>query len=246
MNEASKKGRLFLIPTPLWEGEISTIPDITRKVALEITCYAVENLRSGRRFLKALDSHKNIDDCTFFEIDKHGKYTVDKGFFDAILVGKDGGILSEAGCPCIADPGFLLVKEAHAKGIQVIPLVGPNSVIMALMASGLNGQYFHFHGYLPIEKEKRIKMIRNFGEQKHAAPQIFIETPYRNQGLLEDLLRYSGADTELCIACDITAPEQFILTKTIHEWSKGIPDIQKKPTVFIILPPKQKRHDRHR
>lgn len=244
---ATKKGRLFLIPTPLWEGEISGIPEMTRKAALEITCYAVENLRSGRRFLKALDSNKDIDACTFFEMDKHGKYTVEKGFFDTILDGKDGGILSEAGCPCIADPGFHLVKEAHHRGIEVIPLVGPNSVIMALMASGLNGQYFHFHGYLPIEKEKRIKMIRNFGEQKHAAPQIFIETPYRNQGLLEDLLRYSGAETELCIACNITAPDQFIQTKSIQEWSKMTPDIQKKPTVFIVLPPKQpRRHDRHR
>lgn len=236
MKKKSSSGILYLIPAPLWEHEVSGISQAVREITLSLSLFAVEEIRTTRRYLRSLDKTFDIDGSQFFEMDKHGKYGIDQQFLKEIANGKNGGIISEAGCPCVADPGYNIVYEAHQMGITVKPLTGPNSILLALMASGFYGQKYHFHGYLPIEKEKRMKALKGFSDMTNPVPQIFIETPFRNQPMLEDIIRFSHPEIELCIAAELTSPHEFIGTKTIKEWSKNLPDLHKKPVVFIINP----------
>ena len=201
-----------------------------------IEVYLVENLRSARRYLKLLDKHINIDALTFFEIGKHSDFAKFPSYLQPVFGGKNAAVLSEAGCPGIADPGSELVKIAHEKGIQVVPIVGPSSLLLALISSGFNGQQFHFHGYLPIDGQERKKALTTMeaNVQGSGTTHFFIETPFRNEKLLHALLANLNNKTKLCIACDITLPSEFIKTKTVASWKKQIPQINKRPTVFLI------------
>ena len=231
------KANIYLIPSPLGTGTIDTVlPDYIKKIINKIDYYIVENVRTARRFLKKAGIQTLIDDLEFMILDKHTQPQELETFLLPISKNKDIGIISEAGVPCIADPGAEIVKIAHKKNIRVIPLVGPSSILLALMASGLNGQNFAFTGYLPIQtrnKTEKIKFLENRSVKENQS-QIFMETPYRNQKLLEDLLKTCWSDTKLCIAADITLTTEFIKTKTVQEWNENIPDIHKRPTIFLI------------
>jgi len=236
MPENAKTGTVYLIPIPVADGALHTLsPEITTLTG-KLGYYFVENVRTTRRFLRSLHKDLVIDSLHFSEIDKH------TGPNTALLIqwlkeGHDIGIMSEAGCPGIADPGAELVAAAQNIGIKVVPLVGPSSLILALMASGLNGQSFCFTGYLPVKEPMRSKRIKDLEaiSLKENQTQLFIETPYRNDHLLEDLLKNCNPKTRLCIAQNITAANELIKTKTIAEWSKKIPIIGKVPAVFLIL-----------
>jgi len=231
------KANIYLIPSPIGTGAIDTVlPDYVKKIINKIDYYIVEDLRTARRFLKKAEIQTSIDDLKFMVLDKHTQPQELEAFLLPISKNKDIGIISEAGVPCIADPGAEIVKLAHKKNIRVIPLVGPSSILLALMASGLNGQNFAFAGYLPIQTRNRtekIKFLENRSVKENQS-QIFMETPYRNQKLLEDILKTCRSNTKLCIATDITLDTEFIKTKTVQEWKANMPDIHKRPTIFII------------
>ncbi|MCF6240498.1 MAG: SAM-dependent methyltransferase [Bacteroidales bacterium] len=231
------KGNLYLIPVSLGENKLNNIlPEKNFKIINEITHYIVENIRSARRFLvKAGIKHK-IDDLTFYEINKHSKPDEYHKYLSAALNGENIGVISEAGCPGIADPGADIVAIAHQKNIRIIPLVGPSSIFLALMASGMNGQNFAFKGYLPIKKPQRIKQLKadELRSANENQTQIYIEAPYRNKPLLEDMLNNLKPSTKLCIAADVTLKSEFIKTKSIKDWKKSIPEINKKPAIFVL------------
>jgi 16S rRNA (cytidine1402-2'-O)-methyltransferase len=232
----TKTGKLYLIPIPIADGALQTLSQEVAQYTGGITHFFVENIRTARRFLRSLHPALVIDSLHFSEIDKHTGA-------DTLLLrtwlkdGHDVGILSEAGCPGIADPGADLVAIAHNMGVQVIPLTGPNSLILALMASGLNGQSFCFNGYLPVKDPMRSNRIKELEaiSAKENQTQLFIETPYRNDHLLTDLLKHCNPKTRICIALNITAPDAFIKTKTIAEWNKEKPVLGKSPAVFLML-----------
>jgi 16S rRNA (cytidine1402-2'-O)-methyltransferase len=231
------KGKLYLIPTILGEGtQEATLPSPITKLIKEIDVFIVENLRTARRHIKQLDREKDIDATTFYSYGKHDTLNLEQDFLPHILSGQNVGLLSEAGLPCIADPGSKIVAYAHDFQIDVAPFVGPSSVLLALMASGLNGQNFSFTGYLPIEKSERTKTIKKLEElsKKRGQTQIFMETPYRNNQLIEALLKTCSNNTKLCIANDITLPTENIKTKTIAEWKQAKVNIHKKPAIFLI------------
>ena len=229
-------GTLHLIPVPLALEQINTIPETVRQTACELKYYFVENLRTARRFLKAFHKSVNIDAIQFSEINKQSQtdiYTLKQW----LKAGYDVGVMSEAGCPGVADPGSELVAAAQELGANIMPYVGPSSILLSLMGSGFNGQSFRFVGYLPVKEPQRSKTIKELEQlaQKNKETQIFIETPYRNNVLMEELIKHCHPhQTKLCIAVDITAPEQMIQTKTIAQWSKSKPDIHKRPTIFLI------------
>lgn len=230
------KGILYLIPIPISEGALQTLPAEVAEHTGHITHYFVENVRTARRFLRALHPALVIDNLQFSEIDKHNG--PDTALFGKWL--KEGvtiGIMSEAGCPGIADPGTELVSIAQNMGAKVVPLTGPNSIILALMASGLNGQSFCFTGYIPVKDPMRTKRIKELEATsiKEKQTQIFIETPYRNDQLLADLLKHCSSKTRICIAQHITAPDAVIKTKTVAEWSKEKHVLGKTPAVFLML-----------
>lgn len=231
-------GKLFLIPCPLgiWDDSSATIPAATQHILKELKFFAVEEVRTARRYIKKVYPEADIDNTTFYVLNKHTKFDELMSFLQPCLQGNDMGVLSESGCPGIADPGALLVETAHQLNIKVVPLVGPSSIIMSLMASGFNGQSFAFNGYLPIEKNEKIKKIKALEQwaAKSNQSQIFIETPFRNNALLQDILANCKDDTMLCVASEITTPEEFILAKPISYWKKNKPDLNKKNTVFII------------
>jgi len=231
------KANIYLIPSPIGTGAIDTVlPDYVKKIINKIDYYIVEDLRTARRFLKKAEIQTSIDDLKFMVLDKHTQHQELEAFLLPISKNKDIGIISEAGVPCIADPGAEIVNLAHKKNIRVIPLVGPSSILLALMASGLNGQNFAFAGYLPIQTRNRtekIKLLENRSVKENQS-QIFMETPYRNQKLLEDILKTCRSNTKLCIATDITLDTEFIKTKTVQEWKANMTDIHKRPTIFII------------
>jgi 16S rRNA (cytidine1402-2'-O)-methyltransferase len=196
----------------------------------------VENIRTARRFISSLKVEKNIPDLEFEVLDKNTSAEEVKNLLLPVINGADAGIISEAGCPGIADPGAVAVKYAHNYGIKVVPLVGPSSILLALMASGFSGQSFVFHGYLPIEakdREKSIKEIELMAMKKNQT-QIFMETPYRNEKLFQDLLKYCRPDTLLCIAKDITGENEYINTLPISDWKSSAPEIQKSPVIFLL------------
>lgn len=229
-------GTLYVIPVPIAEGAIQTLSKEVSDITLHINHYFVEDLRTARRFLRSLHKDLVIDTIHFSEIDKHNgpdKALLKKWLKEGISI----GILSEAGCPGIADPGAEPVLIAQNLGVKVVPLAGPNSIVLALMASGLNGQSFCFNGYLPVKDPERSKRIKSLEQQsiKEKQTQVFIETPYRNDALLADLLKHCLGNTQLCIAKNITAPDAYIKTQSISDWKKHLPVLGKEPTVFLIL-----------
>jgi 16S rRNA (cytidine1402-2'-O)-methyltransferase len=229
--------KLYLIPTTLGDTSIERVlpPDLTQLIS-SIPVFIVENIRTARRFLKKVNPAIVIDDLTFFELNQHTDKKEISRFLEPNREGLNIGVISEAGCPGVADPGADVVKIAHVRNIQVVPLVGPSSILLALMASGMSGQNFAFNGYLPIknpEKSQQIKMLEN-RMQTEGQTQIFIETPYRNAQLLDELLKNCDPQTMLCIAADITLDTEFILSKPIAWWKTHLPDIQKRPAIFMI------------
>ena len=230
-------GALYLIPTPLGDNEpLEVLPISIKRAIEEIDHYIVENEKTARRFIKKISPRKSQPGLHIELLNKFTEPESIPGFLDPCLAGHNVGILSEAGCPAIADPGAEVVRLAHIKKIKVIPLVGPSSILMALMSSGLNGQNFAFNGYLPIETRQRKAAIRKFEKISSTTgqSQIFIETPYRNDKLFEELLNNLQAETYLCLATEITLAGEFIQTRTVEEWRQARPELHKRPTIFII------------
>jgi 16S rRNA (cytidine1402-2'-O)-methyltransferase len=231
------KGKLFLIPNVLAENTAQSIisPQI-KEVVLYTKVYLVENLRTARRYISSLKLGVNIEELHMEILDKDTAPETINRLMQPLLNGADMGIISEAGCPGIADPGALAVSHAHSKGIQVVPLSGPSSMFMALMASGFSGQSFAFHGYLPIDKKDKTQALRKLETEstREKRAQIFMETPFRNNQLLEDILSTLAPQTRLCIAKNLTASDELVLTKTVEEWKKLPIELHKIPTVFII------------
>ena len=228
-------GKVILIPTVLHEDADNSIPSYVIEQAKLCDAYFVENEKTARRYLKKYWREMVIDNYQWRTIHKAEDAVVTE-FISLLKQGKNIGIISEAGCPGVADPGQILVAAAQEKGFEVCPLVGPNSILLALMASGMNGQSFSFHGYLPIdslEKKKAIAQLEQDSHKKKTA-QIFIETPYRNNQLIKDLLQYCHPQTKICIAVDITAPTQWIKTKTVAQWKKETVDIHKRLAIFLL------------
>ena len=231
------KGVLYLVPNTLGNPDTTeTIPVGIKGRVSDISLFIVENLRNARRYLKSLNREINIDALTFFELNEHTSAEEIPSFLDRVEQGLDAAIISEAGVPGVADPGAEVVRIAHEKGIRVVPLTGPSSILLALMPSGLNGQSFCFHGYLPLKRPERIKKIKELEQKviRSGETQLFIEAPYRNDGLLADILDTCQASTRLCIAADITLDSEFIFTKTSGAWKKKKPALHKRPVLFLI------------
>jgi 16S rRNA (cytidine1402-2'-O)-methyltransferase len=229
--------KLYLIPNLLSDSPWQQVlPAFNAEIINSINYFIVEDIRNARRFLKKVNRDINIDALTFMELNKHTPDLQKNSYLDFVRQGNDMGIISEAGCPGVADPGAEIVKLAHRRNITVVPLVGPSSILLALMASGLNGQNFAFTGYLPVKKPDRLKRIQQLENQavQHRQSQIFMETPYRNGHLLNDLLSTCQPGTSLCIAADITSGNEMIKTRTIVEWKKNIPVLDKLPVIFIL------------
>jgi len=231
------KGNLYLIPTSLGAtASLTQVPVYINEILKNINEFIVEDEKLARRYLIKLGTEQPINQFIFHILNEHTEQKDIHTYLNNIEKGKNIGLLSDAGTPCIADPGATIVKIAHQKNIKVIPLIGPSSIILALMASGFNGQNFSFLGYLPKDKTdrtKKLKEIERASAQKNQT-QIFIETPYRNLHLLETIINTCDAHTQLCIACDLTLPTEFIKTNIIAEWKKKTPDINKRPAVFLI------------
>lgn len=231
------KGVLYLIPNTLGNQNLTyTIPPGIKEKAANINVYIVENLRNARRYLKNLDKNIQIDRLTFFELNEHTDSREIPGFLDPVISGSDTALLSEAGVPGVADPGASVVRFAHERGIRVVPLAGPSSILLSLMASGLNGQSFRFHGYLPVKRPDRIRKIRIIEQdlKQTGETQIFIETPYRSDAMVTDILETCKPATLLCIAADITLESEFIHTHSIHIWKSMKPSLHKRPVVFLL------------
>lgn len=231
-----KKGTLFLIPATLGEKDINVISQEIKDVVQQIDLFIVENEKSARRYLRSIGYKKEFSENSLVLMDKNSPDNINKNVFDYLLNGKDIGLISDAGLPCIADPGNYWVKKAHQLNIKVKPLSGPSSIILALIASGFNGQQFRFHGYLPIKSSERISVLKKMEEVSATTneTQIFIETPYRNNSMLDDILKNCSSKTQLCVASDITQATEFIKTHSLAEWKKNKPDLHHKPTVFLI------------
>lgn len=230
-------GKLYLIPTTLGETEpLEVMPLSVKKVVEQIDYYIVENEKSARRFIKKISPKKSQPSLQLMLLDKYAEELETSRYLDVCKEGVNVGLLSEAGVPAIADPGASIVKLAHENNIRVIPLVGPSSIIMAMMSSGMNGQNFAFNGYLPIDKSERKKTIKDLEKLSHDKnqSQIFIETPYRNEKMFTDLKAALSPTTNLCIAADITLPSEYIKTMMIKDWKHQQPDLHKKPAIFII------------
>ena len=227
---------VYLIPTVLYEGETETLPSYLIDAVKQCSIFFVENERTARRNLKLSWKEMVIDNYSWVNI-KEITPDVITTFRSSIKENKQIGIISEAGCPGIADPGQHLVEIAHEMNVQVKPLVGPNSILLALMASGMNGQQFSFLGYLPIEQSERLKKIKAIESDSRSkqSTQIFIETPYRNNQMLDTLLQACHPKTKLCIAADLTSKTEFISTKTIEQWKQKKPELHKRPAIFLLL-----------
>ncbi|MCS6818535.1 MAG: SAM-dependent methyltransferase [Chitinophagales bacterium] len=233
----TSSGKLYLIPCTLGGLPAESLPEHNAALISNISVFAVEDARSARRFLRSIGYTKNFDtEVKMYEIDKHLPQQDFSGFFELIQQGADAGIISEAGNPCIADPGWKIVAEAHRLELHVIPLVGPSAIFLALAASGLNGQQFCFHGYLPRKQDmliSKIKLLEKEARSKQIT-QIFMETPYRNEQLFEALKKTLQPDTLLCIAADITCSSSFIHTRTIRKWIQTSCDLRKKNAIFLL------------
>jgi len=233
-----KKGKLYLIPTTLGETESfsQVFPEYNLIVIHQLKVFIVEKTRTARRFLKKAKHPVPIEEMQFFELNKHTPEAQIATYLQAAEHGVSIGLISEAGSPAVADPGAAIVHLAHQKNIRVVPLVGPNSILMALMASGFNGQQFAFHGYLPIDPANRLRKIKQLEQDAHRndVTQIFIETPFRNNKMLESLMNALQKQTLLCVAANISLPDERIETKSVEEWKKEKADFNKKPAVFLI------------
>jgi 16S rRNA (cytidine1402-2'-O)-methyltransferase len=231
-------GKLYLLPVPLGDDADpkTVLPETVAKSIEFIDYYIVENEKTARRFIKAILPSKKQPELKLSVLNKHTEPSEHASFIQPCMEGKNVGLMSEAGCPGVADPGAVIVKLAHEKGIQVVPLVGPSSILLAMMASGMNGQSFAFNGYLPIEKGEKKNALKNFEKlsQEKSQSQLFIETPYRNNKLIEDLLQILQPNTHLCIAADITLPTEYIKTKTVAQWKKEKVDLHNRPCIFIV------------
>lgn len=231
-------GKLYLIPTTLGEeGDPNDVLPQTIKRSIDfIDDYIVENEKTARKFIKSIQPQKVQATLRLNSLNKHTEVTEHSKMLQPCLEGKNVGLMSEAGCPGVADPGAVIVKLAHEKGIQVVPLVGPSSILLAIMASGMNGQSFAFNGYIPIDKAEKkaaLKSLEKLSLDKNQS-QIFIETPYRNNKMLEDIIQALNPSTYICVATDITLPTEFIKTMRASEWKKIKVDLHNRPTIFII------------
>lgn len=233
----NKLGRLYLIPTTLGDNApLEVLPMSVKKVIEDVNTFIVENEKTARRFIKKISSGKSQAALSMFHLNKFTDALELPEFLEPCLKGIDVGLLSEAGCPGVADPGADIVKLAHKNNIKVVPLVGPSSILMAMMSSGMNGQNFAFNGYLPIDKNERkkeIKRLERLSFERNQS-QIFIETPYRNNKMIADLSNILESNTAVSVACDITLPTEFIKTQTANAWKKNKVDLHKRPTIFII------------
>jgi len=230
-------GKVYLIPTTLGDTEpLEVLPLSVKKYIEELTHFIVENEKSARRFIKRISPKKSQASLILYVLDKYTETHESRKYLDVCFDGENVGVISEAGVPAVADPGAVIVKQAHQLKIQVVPLVGPSSILMAMMASGMNGQNFAFNGYLPIEANERKKMIKTLEKRSKDfnQSQSFIETPYRNMKMFESLLRSLTPLTQLCIAVDISLPTEYIYTSSIAEWKRMKPDFHKRPAIFII------------
>jgi len=228
---------LYLIPVTLGETEHrKVLPEYNREIVSSIRHFIVENVRTARRFLKQCNPSIVIDTLQFYELNKHTSPEQISGYLASLANGESVGLLSESGCPAVADPGADIVAIAQQKNYRVVPLVGPSSLLMALMASGFNGQHFAFNGYLPIEtssRTERIRMLESRIYSEHQT-QLFIETPYRNNKLMKDLVRTCRPTTKICVAANITCHDEYIRTRPVKEWETNMPDLNKKPTLFLL------------
>ena len=230
-------GKLFLVPTSLGEVELAEIiPVNVQQHVANLKYFIVEHPKTARQFLKRIEGMRPLCEIEMQILNEHTRPNELDQLLKPLYAGNDIGLLSEAGCPAIADPGANLVRIAHKKNVPIVPLVGPSSILLALMASGMNGQKFKFHGYLPVKNELCIKKIVQLEEESARTnqTQIFIETPYRNQKLFEMLVQNCRDETDLCIASNLTLKDEYIATKTIKEWRSYLPEIHKKPTVFLL------------
>jgi 16S rRNA (cytidine1402-2'-O)-methyltransferase len=230
-------GKLYLIPVTLGECDpLDVLPQMVKRTIELIDHYIVENEKDARRLIKSIHPEKVQANLHLSSLNKHTEISEHSKMIQPCLEGVNIGLMSDAGCPGVADPGADIVKIAHEKGIQVIPLVGPSSILMAMMGSGMNGQSFAFNGYLPIDKSDKKAAIKNFEKLSYDKnqSQLFIETPYRNNKLLEDLLQVLHPNTHLCVACDITLPNEYIKTFRVADWKKIKVDLHNRPTIFVI------------
>lgn len=231
------QGFLYLIPVTLGDTDLEKVlPSQNKEIIQSIKFFIVENIRTARRFLKKTDSNINIDEITFFELNKHTDLNQISTYLEPVLKGENIGLMSEAGCPAIADPGSEIVAIAQEKKIRVVPLVGPSSILLSLMASGFNGQSFAFNGYLPINGNERIKKLKQIEHKiiSEDQTQIFIETPYRNHKLVEDIIKSCSSSLKLCIAMNLTCDDEYVQTRKIKEWNKNLPSLDKKTCIFLI------------
>lgn len=230
-------GKLYLIPTTLGEtSALEVMPISVKKVVELVNTYIVENEKAARRSIKAISPTKSQPALTLLPLNKYTDIAEIPSYLDPCLQGESVGLLSDAGVPGVADPGAEVVKVAHQKGIQVVPLVGPSSILMAMMSSGMNGQNFAFNGYLPIDSQQRKQELKRLEKlsAEQGQSQLFIETPYRNNKLLQDIVSAVHPDTQVCIACDITLPSEYIVTQSASFWKTNAPDLHKRPAIFII------------
>jgi len=238
-----KLGTLYLIPVTLGNDDIvallpKSLPSEVIATAQKLEHFVVESEKPARQFLSAIKTAKPVRELSLSLLNEHTQDKDLAALLTPLLAGHDLGLMSDAGCPGVADPGAKMVELAHKKNIKVVPFVGPSSILLSLMASGLNGQSFAFLGYLPVEKAARIAKLKEIENRSlhQKETQIFIETPYRNQQMLEALLSTCNPNTRLCIACQVSLPDEMIVTKCISEWKRGVlPDLNKKPTVFLLL-----------
>jgi 16S rRNA (cytidine1402-2'-O)-methyltransferase len=238
------RGTLYLISTPLGEGPLeAVIPPDVRSLAARLDTFVVEHPKTARAFLKQVGTQMPLQQLTLLELSEHTPAAALDALLAPLLAGKDVGLISEAGCPAVADPGANLVRLAQRRNIRVVPLVGPSSIMLALMASGLNGQRFAFHGYLPVDKLERKKKLQELeaASRRRDETQIFIETPYRNQALLEAILESCNGETELCVAEELATAGERVRTKTLAQWKAAAPELDKHPAVFLLYTPPKAR-----
>jgi 16S rRNA (cytidine1402-2'-O)-methyltransferase len=230
-------GTLYLIPTPLGETPLDVVlPEETRRIAARLSTFVVEHAKTARAFLKQVGTALPIQQITLLELNEHTKASQLENLLQPLLSGQDVGLISEAGCPAVADPGADLVKLAHQHGITVKPLVGPSSILLALMGSGLVGQRFTFHGYLPAKPDERASALKDLEKRSEIddASQVFIETPYRNRAMLESILTVCRSDTWLSLSCNLTTAGELVATRRVEEWQKQQPEIERNPCVFVL------------
>ena len=228
---------LYLLPVTLGDTSIEKVlPSYNAEIIHGIRYFIVEDIRSARRFLKKVDHDIDIDSLTFYPLNKHTSPEDISGYLKPLIGGASMGVISEAGCPAVADPGADVVAIAQRKKLKVVPLVGPSSIILSVMASGFNGQSFAFHGYLPIEPGERSKKLKALEQRVYAEnqTQLFIETPYRNHKMIENILQSCRPQTKLCIAANITCDDEYIQTRAVKDWKGNLPDLSKIPCIFLL------------